>query len=119
MNLSLDFWLRRLFFLIVFWWAGLFLMISIFAIVIPMINWLFHDGWQWMPLEKWVGYVLVCIPIGVSTGAMFTHMEWCQHGGASLAKKWGVGLLGIVFIIYPCAVLVPPWIKKLVALWFG
>lgn len=44
----------------------------------PTSHWLFHGGWQWMPFDRWIRYVLVCIPIALLMALVFTAYEWWQ-----------------------------------------
>ena len=55
MNLSLPFWCKRFALQAVVWSLAILAIIAInVGLIYPASRWLFADGWQWMPLERWV-----------------------------------------------------------------
>jgi hypothetical protein len=75
-----------------YWWIVRFIQIALVLTLIfmfgvallaglwyPTSSWLFADGWQWMPFDRWLRYVLVCIPIGLWAAFLLTAYEWWQN----------------------------------------
>lgn len=45
----------------------------------PISSWLFADIWQWMPFDRWLHYILLCIPSGLWAAFGLTAYEWWQN----------------------------------------
>ncbi|WP_147266978.1 hypothetical protein [Parvibium lacunae] len=79
-------------------------MIILFSVGHPVLFWLFTGTWEWLPVQKWLHAGLICIPGAMSAALLFIFGNWLDYGGATVAKKIGVGLLvfgasfGIIFI---------------------
>jgi hypothetical protein len=108
MDLPMIFWLQRFALQALVWTIGILAMAAIaVGLVYPASRWLFADGWQWMPFEKRVKFLLVCIPGGILCGGLFTLCDWLEHGDADLVLKVVVSSIVISSIVLICIVLGP------------
>ena len=100
MKLPLSFWAKRFMLQAVVWIFGVMAITLIGGgLGYPLMRWLFADGWQWMPFDKWLTYVLGGIPIGFMAGGFMTLGEWLQHTDARFVQK----LLASLMVV-PCLI---------------
>lgn len=100
MNLPLTFWCKRFVLQAAVWTLAILAIIGIgVGLIYPTSRWLFADGWQWMPRQKWVTGVLGSVPIGIMIGGLFTLYEWLQHATALLPKKIVISVVVVFFLV--------------------
>lgn len=106
MKLSPTFWGMR------FMWVALWMSLALtiagglgLGLWYPISRWIFADGWQWMPLERWLKYALLCIPGGIFCGGLFTLGDWLEHGEAGPVRKVIVSSVIVASLVLICIVL--------------
>ena len=118
MNLSLKFWCKRFALQAAVWSLAILAIIAInVGLIYPASRWLFADGWEWMPLEKWLKYVLLCIPGGIFCGGLFTLGDWLEHGDAGPVRKVIVSSVVVASLVLICIVLGSRAVLGFVSLW--
>ena len=116
MKLPLSFWAKRFMLQAVVWIFGVIAIVVVGGgIGHPLMMRLFADGWQWMPFDKWLMYVLFSIPGGLFAGSLFTYGEWLQHDSSTLKQRIIVLSLILLVVVYPCLFIAPRMIKSMVA----
>ena len=109
MNLPLTFWCNRFALQAAVWTLAILAIIDIgVGLIYPASRWLFADGWQWMPLQKWVGWLLMAAVTGPLPGGFFTLGEWLQHAQSSRVQKLVISFVVISTLVYLCVVLCRP-----------
>jgi hypothetical protein len=87
MKLPPFFWIKRFSLQASLWAIAVMFGTSLLGLWYPTSHWLFADGWQWMPFDKWLTYALGGIPIGFMAGGFMTLGEWLQHTDARFIQK--------------------------------
>lgn len=56
-------------------------------LIIPSYVWMFTHKFEWMPFNRWLGYTLLGVPIGIMAAGMLTLYEWTQRTDAPVMKR--------------------------------
>jgi len=57
------------------------------AFLVPLLGWIFVDGWQWTPFNRWLRFVVLSAIVGVIAGAFFTTHAWLTETRSSMLRR--------------------------------